>query len=59
MKIHCDIRCYKATLLTVYVDNIRDEGYRTSTVTVAAVEDDGRRRMIHSECLDDVCIYTN
>ncbi|EJW84962.1 hypothetical protein WUBG_04128 [Wuchereria bancrofti] len=50
--IHCDIRSYKATLLTVYVDNIRDEGYRTCSVTVITAESDGRRRKIHSECLD-------
>ncbi|CAG9534611.1 unnamed protein product [Cercopithifilaria johnstoni] len=50
--VHCDIRSYKATLLTVYVDNIRDEGYRTCSVTVVSAESDGRRRKIHSECLD-------
>uniref|UniRef100_A0A915PSJ6 RCR-type E3 ubiquitin transferase n=1 Tax=Setaria digitata TaxID=48799 RepID=A0A915PSJ6_9BILA len=50
--VHCDIRSYTATLLTVYVDNIRDEGYRTSSITVVTTESDGRRRKIHSECLD-------
>ncbi|VIO97478.1 B-box zinc finger family protein [Brugia malayi] len=50
--VHCDIRSYKATLLTVYVDNIRDEGYRTCSVTVVTAESDGSRRKIHSECLD-------
>ncbi|VBB27565.1 unnamed protein product [Acanthocheilonema viteae] len=50
--VHCDIRSYKATLLTVYVDNVRDEGYRTCSVTVITAESDGRRRKIHSECLD-------
>ncbi|VDO25358.1 unnamed protein product, partial [Onchocerca flexuosa] len=50
--IRCDIRSYKATLLTIYIDNIRDEGYRTCSVTVTTAESDGRRRKIHSECLD-------
>ncbi|VDK87337.1 unnamed protein product, partial [Litomosoides sigmodontis] len=50
--VHCDIRSYMATLLTVFVDNIRDEGYRTCSVTVVTGENDGRRRKIHSECLN-------
>uniref|UniRef100_A0A1I7W188 RCR-type E3 ubiquitin transferase n=1 Tax=Loa loa TaxID=7209 RepID=A0A1I7W188_LOALO len=50
--VHCDIRSYKAMLITVYVDNIRDEGYRTCSVTVVTAESDGRRRKIHSECVD-------
>ncbi|MCP9259802.1 E3 ubiquitin-protein ligase rpm-1 [Dirofilaria immitis] len=50
--VHCDIRSYKPILLAIYVDNIRDEGYRTCSVTIVTTENDGRRRKIHSECLD-------
>uniref|UniRef100_A0A915ATT0 RCR-type E3 ubiquitin transferase n=8 Tax=Parascaris univalens TaxID=6257 RepID=A0A915ATT0_PARUN len=52
LTVHCDNECVNATLLTAYVDNIRDEGYRTCSLTVAATDSDGIRRILHSESLD-------
>uniref|UniRef100_A0A0M3IF83 DOC domain-containing protein n=1 Tax=Ascaris lumbricoides TaxID=6252 RepID=A0A0M3IF83_ASCLU len=52
LTVHCDNECVNATLLAVYVDNIRDEGYRTCSLTVTATDSDGIRRILHSESLD-------
>lgn len=42
-------------LLAVHVDNIRDEGYRTNSVTILEVEPREIRRKLYSEQLDHVC----
>ncbi|VDM40401.1 unnamed protein product [Toxocara canis] len=52
LTVHCDNECVNATLLAVYIDNIRDEGYRTCSLMVTATDSDGIRRKLHSEALE-------
>ncbi len=54
LTIHWDVDVCNVLLIGVYIDNLRDENHRTSTVTVFVAQADNSMHKIHNEIVDTV-----
>ena len=44
-------------LLAIFIDNVRDEGYKTTSISFRAAMTDGSRKELHSQMIESVRQY--